>query len=613
MKPREYQAWGVAALWDWFRNNQEGHPVIKMPTGTGKSIIIADAIQQAFGWQPTARVMMLTTSKQLIKQNYEKMLKVWPKAPIGIYSAGLSSRDIYEPIIFAGIQSVADKANLFGHVDLVFIDECDRVPDDMKSQYRKFITGLIKFNPHVRFIGLTATDWRTGSGKITESDKCLFTDVAVDMCTVESYNWFVEMGYLARLTSKRTTVKLDTDGVSVTGGEYNLAQLERAVNKADITIAALHEAMECGAMERRKWLVFCSGIDHCIDTAAIMNSMGIEARVCHSKSKDNDAAIEWFANYQGTAPAALINNDMLTVGFDDSGIDLLFILRPTKSSRLWVQILGRGTRPLFADGFDLDTQEGRLMAIAASDKQDTMVLDFAHNVLSMGPINDPLIPSKKKKGSGVAPVKECPQCNEQVHASVKICPGIMPVSGEKCGYVFPENIKIQTNASEQEFIKKEEPAVIDIFKVDSVNYSIHTKAGTENMLHVRYYCGVRSFDDYVCIAHPEGTPARRRAQRWWSDRARDAKIPTPPDAQTALAWAAQLKTPTHLSVHVNVKYPRITDYCYDGTQFNRIKITDPYQLVKPTVYVGNSKKNTRLETKQTFSTFDEDLEAHNVD
>jgi len=69
----------------------------------------------------------------------------------------------------------------------------------------------------------------------------------------------------------------------------------------------------------------------------------------------------------------MVNVGVLTTGFDFPEIDLIIMLRPTNSPVLWVQMLGRGTRP--ADG-----------------KENCMVLDFAGNTPRLGPINDPMIP-----------------------------------------------------------------------------------------------------------------------------------------------------------------------------------------------------------------------------
>src|SRR4029079_8138707 len=102
---------------------------------------------------------------------------------------------------------------------------------------------------------------------------------------------------------------------------------------------------------------------------------------------------------------ALVNNNILTTGYDDPTIDLIMVLRPTMSVVLWVQMLGRGTRPVFPPGYDSETLEQRMAAIMASGKFDCLVLDYAGNTRRLGPINDPVIPAPpKSKGTRDAPV-----------------------------------------------------------------------------------------------------------------------------------------------------------------------------------------------------------------
>lgn len=108
-KSRWYQEEAVQSLFNYFMENT-GNPIIACPTGTGKSIIIADFIKRVFTHYSGQRVMMITHVKELIEQNAEKLLAFWPTAPLGIYSAGLGRRENTPPIIFAGIASVAKKA-----------------------------------------------------------------------------------------------------------------------------------------------------------------------------------------------------------------------------------------------------------------------------------------------------------------------------------------------------------------------------------------------------------------------------------------------------------------------------------------------------------------------
>lgn len=121
---RDYQQKAIDMLYDWFDKNDEGNPCLVLPTGSGKSHIIAAMIKDMLNkWQGT-RVLMLTHVKELIEQNAEKMREHWKNAPMGIYSASLNKRCLTEPITFAGIQSIVRRAKLLGHIDIVIVDEC---------------------------------------------------------------------------------------------------------------------------------------------------------------------------------------------------------------------------------------------------------------------------------------------------------------------------------------------------------------------------------------------------------------------------------------------------------------------------------------------------------
>ena len=102
---RPYQTDGLQAIWDYFSSGKTGNPVLSWPTGTGKSILPAIFIERILKVYPTQRFMLVTHVAELIKQNAEVLQMVWPNAPLGIYSAGLKSRDTAFPIIYAGIQS----------------------------------------------------------------------------------------------------------------------------------------------------------------------------------------------------------------------------------------------------------------------------------------------------------------------------------------------------------------------------------------------------------------------------------------------------------------------------------------------------------------------------
>ncbi len=564
--PRSYQQEAFESIWTYFSGGGRGNPVIALPTGTGKSIVIAAFLEWVFERWPHQKILVVTHVKELIEQNYSKLATMAPNLGIGINSAGLGKRNYLHRVIFCGIGSVAKNAEKFGKIDLVLVDECHMVPVNPDSMYMSFFATLKHKNPAMKVIGLTATPWQLTRGHICEDPENLFTDVCYDGISMEKFNWFIDQGYLTTLIPKVTSFQIDTSGVGKSGGDFINSQLQVACNKDDITQRALEEAMEKGK-DRRSWLIFTTGIEHAIDAANMLTEMGIPTFAVHSKLTKRERE-QGLADFKAGKYRAVTNNNVLTTGFDHPLIDLILILRPTESVVLWVQMLGRGTRPVYAPGFDLTTQEGRLAAQEQGGKHNCLVLDFAGNTRKIGQINDPKIPQRGKKGSGEAPMKECEKCQTYVPAGVRFCPCTDDKTGQVCGYEFVFETKLKQNVSTEQLIKTDLP-VMEIFDVDTVEYTTHSKHGAPKSLLIVYNCGGRQFKSYVCIEH-DGF-AGRNAQKFWRAR---TNIPFPATTDDALKLMGRLKVPTNINVHVNKKFPEITAYCYDGSRFGEFAPCD---------------------------------------
>jgi DNA repair protein RadD len=157
IQPRYYQSEAVQSLYDYFGSGKDGNPLVLMPTGTGKSVVIADFVRSVIKQWPGQRVIIATHVKELVSQNHSKMLETWPEAPAGIHSAGLSQRDVIFPVIFGGIQSMVKNAAKFGHRDLLLVDEAHLISGKDTSNYGKFISILKAINPALKIIGFSAT------------------------------------------------------------------------------------------------------------------------------------------------------------------------------------------------------------------------------------------------------------------------------------------------------------------------------------------------------------------------------------------------------------------------------------------------------------------------
>lgn len=546
---RDYQEAAVEATFAYFDEalackKERANPLIAMPTGTGKSWIIARLMQLMFQAMPTARVLMLTHVKKLIEQNFEKLVTLWPTAPAGIYSAGLKRREFMQRITYAGIASIINIVDQLDPINVVVIDEAHLVSHKSETMYRWLLDQLYKKNPRMKVIGLSATCYRMGLGMLTEGG--IFTDVAFDMTTVKAFNWLVAQGYLAPLHAIKTHYELNVDDVRIVGGEFVQKELQAAVDKPDINRAVCREICEVAA-ERNRWKIFASGVEHAEHISYILNSSGIPTVAVHSKLDDEEHDRRFNAFKYGEVRCA-VSMDEMTTGVDIPEIDFIGMLRHTRSTAKWVQMLGRGTRPC-----------------PEAEKIDCLVADFTNNSRDLGPINDPVLPRppRERKGRGggsmpAAPVRQCPveTCRSWVHASLGTCP--------YCGHFFATPKRLNFESSGVAVMKtEEEDAVVEDFTVKTITCHVHQKRGKPTSMQVSYHCHTtggmpRLFREYICLEH-DG-PARARATAWWRERC--PHIDPPDSVQRAVDLQKQLRIPKRISVWVNKKWPEITEYAY---------------------------------------------------
>lgn len=462
----------------------DGNPCLVMPTASGKSWIIAglclDALQ---GW-PETRILILSHVKELLEQDAEKIFNAWPEAPLGVYSAGLGKRDLGRSITVAGIQSVRNKAEQLGHIDMVIVDECHLISHKKEGGYRHLIDDLTQINPYLRVIGLTATPYRLGHGLITD-EPALFSTL-IEPVTIEE---LINQGHLAPLRSKLTQALLSTEGVATRGGEYVESDLQRAVNNEDDNRYIVQEVLRWGR-DRKSWLFFCTGVDHAIAMRDELRKVGISTETILGKTPKDERA-DILRKFKSGEIRAVTNNSVLTTGFDHPGIDLLAMCRPTKSPSLYIQMAGRGMR--------VKPQGG-----------DCLVLDFAGVVRDHGPIVNVKPPKRKGEGSGEAPVKVCEQCQEFCHLSAKVCPA--------CGEPFPEPEKPPVELHDEDIMGIEPEGL----PIETWEWSVHmAKSGIET-LKVRYYgplC-LSKIDEYLTVLH--SGYAGHRANRTLQNIARQA-------------------------------------------------------------------------------------------
>ena len=500
------------------KNNPDNHPLVAMPTGSGKTVVLADIILKAIARWPTTNVLVLSHVREILMQDYDS-IKFHTGIDVGIYSVGLKKRE-RKQVTVAGIQSVFRIPKHFSEYKFIIIDECHLIPPGKNTMYRKFFAGL----EHPRYFGLTATPFRLGVGYIYGEEGSIFNDLIYDMTSKDKFNQLIKDGYLCNLKTSCTEMELDTDGIRTVAGDFDKKMLSQKVDKDSITKMAIQEIIAKGA-SYKKWLVFAIDIEHAENIAEELGQNGIPTMVIHSKMDfDRDVVIN---HYKSGTFRAIVNVNVLTTGFDDSEIDLIALLRPTKSPVIHIQTIGRGLRP-------------------APGKDHCLILDFAGNTERLGPIND-IVPKKKGKGvaTGEPITKRCPACDTIHHPTKKIC--------EFCGHKFQFKTLLKGTAQEVDVLRGKDKVWL---KVSDINYLLHNKKHSPSMVKVVYTCGLRTYNEYVCIEH-KGY-AGHMAQHWLTFRG----LPDMTSALGVVHNSHMLKTPNRIMIDKTGKYPRVKEYSF---------------------------------------------------
>jgi DNA repair protein RadD len=387
---RPYQQEAVDAAVRHFRQTRDP-AVVVLPTGAGKSLVIAELARIAKG-----RVLVLAHVKELVEQNHAKYITYGQ--PAGIYSAGLERKDRDEKVIFGSIQSVARAdSEFFRGFSLLVIDECHRVSVDGETQYAQVITRLRALNPALCVLGLTATPYRLGLGWIykfhaprrivrTTEDRYFRT------CVYElSLAHMIDRGWLTRpIRIDAPVAAYDFSMLKLRAGtlSYAAADVEEVLkDQGRVTPGIVANIVDI-AKDRQGVMIFTASVRHAKEVLSHLPKDQSALVVGDTELGERDEIVEQF---KARKLKYLVNVSVLTTGFDAPHVDLIALLRPTESVSLFQQIVGRGLR-------------------LSPGKTDCLILDYTgqgHNLFR------PEIDEDKPNPFAVPVVVPCPECNHQ--------------------------------------------------------------------------------------------------------------------------------------------------------------------------------------------------------
>lgn len=383
---RPYQRQAVENSIAYFRLKREP-AVIVLPTGAGKSLVIAEMARVAKG-----RVLVLAHVKELVEQNHSKYESYGLKA--GVYSAGLNKKESQEKVIFGSIQSVARADHhFFENFTLLIIDECHRVALEDESQYQVVVKKLQASNPKLCILGLTATPYRLGMGWIyNEShqgvvhtqEKRFFRRCVFEL----PLDYMIKQGFLNPPVKIDIPVTCyDFSELTETGRMYTQAQLEKILkSQRRLTPLIIKNIIDITERyDRQGVMIFSSTVNHAKEILGYLPDGQGKIILGDTNDDERDKIVDQFKNRQFKY---LVNVSVLTTGFDAPHVDVIAVMRPTESVSLYQQIIGRGLR-------------------LSPGKIDCFILDYTgmgHDIYS------PEVRDKKPTEESVLVPVECPSC-----------------------------------------------------------------------------------------------------------------------------------------------------------------------------------------------------------
>ncbi len=381
MQLRPYQESAVNEIRAAFKESKR--VVLCLPTGAGKTVVFSEIVRRVL--EKGRRVAIVTHRRELLSQ------------------AGKLNRCDILMVETLNNQIKRGKVVLSSY-DLLVIDEAHI------GNFRKILEGFEGF-----VIGATATP--VSKPPMAQSYGKLINSVGIGELICK--------GYLCNpITYAMHPV--DTSKIASRMGEFTAQGLDDAFNRPKVYEGVVQEYVK--RWKDKKAIVFCVNIEASINTAKSFAQELGEGRVycVHSKQSAIERA-DLIEEFVASKYGILVNCGIATTGFDCPDIEVVVVNRATKSVALWLQMVGRGSRP-------------------TPNKSAFTILDFGENVHRLGFWQEArdwgkaFNGTENKKGQGVAPVKDCPCCGAVLYASARFC--------EFCGEVFATEKKAERGSLE---------------------------------------------------------------------------------------------------------------------------------------------------------------------
>jgi superfamily II DNA or RNA helicase len=368
--------------------------LVQLPTGAGKTVCFSEITNRWLQKQPSA-VLILVHRKELLNQTRRTLYNVFNISAQPIV-AGM--KHIPNSKVFVGmVESAHRRIAQLKNIGLVIIDE---------AHLANFFK-IHELFPTQYLLGFTATPYSANKKKPLKN-------YYEDIITTIQVQELITLGSLCQNITFAPRDVVERASLTVKGGEFDegMMALKFSAPKYVNNTVAAYEKHAPGT----KAIVFNVNIDHSKQVDAAFRLAGYQSRHLDGSmsSTERSNILRWLE----TTPGAILNNvGIATTGTDIPSIETAIMNRSTKSPILWLQCMGRASRP-------------------TETKSMFTIIDLGSNAVELGDWSDDRDwsdlfhnPPQAKKSEQVAPCKSCPACDAILSASSRIC--------KICGYEFP--------------------------------------------------------------------------------------------------------------------------------------------------------------------------------
>lgn len=321
---RDYQLEMTQRLFDAWQKHRS--VMVQMPTGTGKTYVLAEAIGRFLKGGSHGCVWIVAHRRELVAQVEET---------IGRYGGG----DIRQQVRAMSIQWLVRHWEDAGEApSLIVVDEAHHV---VAESYREL---WVRY-PDAKMLGMTATPCRMNHRA--------FTDLFEVLLTAWPIGEFIRKGHLALFDY--VSIRPDSeeqrliDGLEKRGadGDYQQKEMDAVLNRRP-SIERLYRTIEAFA-PGKKGIVYAIGIGHARSIAAYYREKGLEAVAIDSRTPAAERK-QWVEDFKDGRIKVLVNVDVFSEGFDCPDVEFVQMARPTRSLAKYLQQVGRGLRKVKGKG-----------------------------------------------------------------------------------------------------------------------------------------------------------------------------------------------------------------------------------------------------------------------